>query len=261
MGSATGQAKQIAIALGLYRALRWLDSALHHRLARAQAADRALYSTLLSPHSLVFDVGANTGEKSEALLRAGHRVVAFEPNPVLQAELTARCGRSQEFTLVSAGLSDQPGLAVLYAPPHRPHGMGSFDPAWGEIQGVNGRTQPNATAGLHFVSVTTLDTAIEMFGQPSYIKIDVEGWELKVLEGLSRSVPLVSFEFHSTARHVERTRACLKRLASFGRAEVNITPAERSYFLFDDWVPLDRFDCTSVRLPGEPYGDLFVRRL
>ena len=43
--------------------------------------------------------------------------------------------------------------------------------------------------------VTTLDKLIEQYEVPSFIKIDVEGYELEVLKGLTRLVPALSFEF------------------------------------------------------------------
>ena len=44
------------------------------------------------------------------------------------------------------------------------------------------------------VELITLDHAIETYGLPNYIKIDVEGFELPVVRGLSKAVALVSFE-------------------------------------------------------------------
>jgi hypothetical protein len=44
------------------------------------------------------------------------------------------------------------------------------------------------------VSTITLDLLIEKYGLPVFIKIDVEGFEEKVLQGLSRKIPFLSFE-------------------------------------------------------------------
>jgi FkbM family methyltransferase len=44
------------------------------------------------------------------------------------------------------------------------------------------------------VETTTLEELIAVHGQPLFIKIDVEGYELNVIRGLRRPVPYVSFE-------------------------------------------------------------------
>jgi FkbM family methyltransferase len=64
------------------------------------------------------------------------------------------------------------------------------------------------------VEVTTLDLLIKKHGLPYFCKIDVEGFETKVLKGLSQPIPILSFEFLST-RHKSRV-TCLKYLNSQG---------------------------------------------
>jgi hypothetical protein len=44
------------------------------------------------------------------------------------------------------------------------------------------------------VSTITLDLLIEKYGVPDFIKIDVEGFEEKVLHGLSQRISFLSFE-------------------------------------------------------------------
>ena len=44
------------------------------------------------------------------------------------------------------------------------------------------------------IPTNTLDSFINTYGVPDYIKIDVEGFEWEVISGLTQTVPLVSFE-------------------------------------------------------------------
>ena len=44
------------------------------------------------------------------------------------------------------------------------------------------------------VKTVTLDYLIENYSVPYFIKIDVEGFELNVIKGLSQPIPLISFE-------------------------------------------------------------------
>lgn len=244
-------AKNVSIAVGAYRLARWLRRLSRADLRAAFLEDVDLYRSLLPLGALCFDVGAQTGEKSEALLAAGGRVVAFEPNPVVLRELRARCGHHRHWVLVAAALGSRASIATLYA--HASSGQSSLHQAWqGDV------------IGTYQVPVETLDSAIERFGRPAYCKIDVEGWELEVLKGLTQPVPLISFEFHLDEPGISRTRLCLQRLLDLQATHANLTPAERSSLHFDKWIPLDEFvdwfpGDLKGSLPGHPYGDIFVR--
>jgi FkbM family methyltransferase len=250
---ATAALKQLSIATGLYRQARWCSRQFHPAQRRAFQEDIDLYCRLLPQGALCFDVGANTGQKSEAMLRAGAaRVVAFEPNPAVVPELRARCGHWQNWTLVEAALGSAAGFATLYA--RELHGQSGLLAQW----------EASRITATYDVPVLTLDAAIRYFGRPFYCKIDVEGWELEVLKGLTESLPLLSFEFHLVDSNILQTVGCLERLARFGPGEVNITPAEASEFVLEQWDPLQRFlrwypGDLKRTLPRDIYGDIFVR--
>jgi hypothetical protein len=120
----------------------------------------------------------------------------------------------------------------------------------------------------HYVPVVSLDIAIKTFGKPFFCKIDVEGWELEVLKGLTQPIPLISLEFHLSERDIAKTLSCLRRLSAFGSHFVNVAPAEASFFQFQEWKHLDEFmewfpGNLRSTLPrysygGYSYGDLFV---
>lgn len=84
--------KRLSIATGMYRSARWLSRRIRPTQLQAFRADVEFYRQLLWRESVCIDVGANVGEKSEALLRSGAaRVVSFEPDPIAASELRARC--------------------------------------------------------------------------------------------------------------------------------------------------------------------------
>lgn len=244
-------AKRISIATGLYVPARRLSRRIRPRQRTALFADIELYRSLVQPGSLCFDIGANIGEKSEALLEAGARVVAFEPNPEVLPELLARCRRRENWSLVPTALGREAAIATLHA--RAAHGQSGLGADW---QGT--------VVATYNVPVVTLDSAIARFGRPAFCKIDVEGWELEVLRGLSQPVPLLSFEFHLNDDNVRTTLACLERLAALGRGHANITPAETASFLFKEWMPLEQFRSwfpgdLKQTLPGDHHGDIYAR--
>jgi len=245
--------KKLALATKLYRPARWLRRMLSLKMRTEHICDINFYQSLIPNGSLCFDIGANIGEKSEALLKAGNRVVSFEPHPELHSELLARCGHFSNWTMVAAALGSKSAVSTLYC--HQSHGSSSLIAEW---QGGGNKS--------YDVPVVTLDAAIEHFGTPIYCKIDVEGWEPQVLEGLSHSIEMLSFEFHLNKRGIEQTMECLKHLRELGADQVNLTPAETSKFHLKKWVPIDEFiswfpgDLTDT-LPGWPYGDIYVKSI
>ena len=256
--SLSASAKQVSIATGLYRPARWLLRRVRPHKLRAFRADIELYRSLIPRGALCFDVDANIGEKSEAMWEAGARVVAFEPNPLVLPELQARCGHRKNWSVVATALGSGAGITTLHA--RELHGTSSLAEDWELAGGV----PAGDVIATYNVPVVTLDSAIQRFGSPAFCKMDVEGWELEVLEGLTQPIPVLSFEFHLTDHDIRKTIACLEKLTKFGASCANITPAETSSFHFKDWIPLEQFLAwfpgdLKESLPGEPYGDIFVR--
>jgi hypothetical protein len=74
------------------------------------------------------------------------------------------------------------------------------------------------------VPVTTLDALIDAHGVPSFIKIDVEGFEGEVLAGLTKPVTALSFEFTTIQREVARD--CIARCVALGFSRFNAAIGE-----------------------------------
>ena len=244
--------KHMAIASGFYRPARWLNRHIQPGKLRTHLQDIRFFKSLLPSGVLCFDVGANIGEKSEALIKAGASVIAFEPNVSLVNELRARCGKESNWTLVTAALGKSVGISTFYVRQiHSLSTLAQEGPQDWQSKLIDTRSVP----------VLTLDIAIERFGKPFYCKIDVEGWELEVLLGLTQNIPLLSFEYHLTNRDLDKTRACLEKLSSFGPSVVNVTPAEELAFYFREWVSLERFRKEFPKNLTLPFGSTVWRHI
>lgn len=64
------------------------------------------------------------------------------------------------------------------------------------------------------VDTVTIDLLIKTYGKPGLIKIDVEGYELEALNGLSKKVPLLCFEYCEELK--EQAINCLERCFEIG---------------------------------------------
>jgi FkbM family methyltransferase len=240
--------KKVALSAGLYRPgtfRRWFNRDYLNKFNQ----DISFFSKLLEPNPLCFDIGANIGEKSEILLSIGANVVAFEPQLQCVEQLKARCRPyRKQLQIRQTALGSEMGEAEFYA--SETSALSSFFQDWSD-----------STTKLR-VSVTTLDRAIAEFGKPNYCKIDVEGWELEVLKGLTQPIPLISIEYHLGEREVNIVRDCLAYLSQFGELQINITTAETLVFSLQEWVSLEKFlelfpDTFRDRYEYR-YGDIFI---
>jgi hypothetical protein len=111
------------------------------------------------------------------------------------------------------------------------------------------------------VAVSTLDAQILRWGRPHYCKIDVEGFEWDVLNGLSQSVPLLSIEYHVSDKGIAEATRCLHRLKAIGFTKMNVLPEEEYKFALKAWQPIDSMIANlKTKLPqnlAHPFGELF----
>lgn len=247
--------KKLSKDIGMYRVARWINRHLLNRDELEQErGDLEFYGNILPSdihrQLLIFDVGANVGQKTRVFLKLGARVVALEPQPDCFEELNFRCGRHRNLTPVNAAVASNSGSGKFYLRAHRA--------ASGLVEEWEGEVQKTID-----VKLLTLDELIAIHGRPYYIKIDVEGFELEVLRGLSCQVPLISFEYHLRDKDIQKTLDCLNLLSEFGEISLNATPAERLLLKYPRWKSKKEFLSAFPR-DFDPqseffYGDIWVR--
>ena len=173
----------------------------------------ALYARFIKPDVLVFDIGAHVGDRIRAFRRLGARVVAVEPQPALFRTLTALFGRDDAVTLVPSAVGRVAGTAMMMINLDNPTTSTlstDFIEASRGAEGWEAQAWPQSLP----VHVTTLDELITTYGVPSFIKIDIEGFEAEALAGLSHRIPALSFEFTTIQRAVGL--ASLERCTALG---------------------------------------------
>lgn len=217
-----------------------------------------LYRTFIAPGDLCFDVGAHVGNRVRAWTSIGARVVALEPQPICLRFLERWYGHNPQVIVVGAAVGALPGTQELKVSQATPT-VTSMSSRW-----IDTVQQVDSFAGVRWdeaipVHVTTLDQLICAHGLPAFCKIDVEGYEFEVLQGLSQPLPALSIEFVPATLDV--THACLQRLAALGEYEYNWTLGERHEWC-SSWGDADQVTSFLNTLPPTgPSGDIYARQV
>jgi FkbM family methyltransferase len=221
---------------------------------RQFAVRRAFYSQLLSAGDLCFDVGANTGNRTGVFVALGARVVAVEPQKELCAFLDAKFGN--KIKVVRKGVGAKEDTLSLYAPA-KYSALATFSKEWSE----EGRFKGDGWEAMETVPVTTLDALIAEFGVPKFIKIDTEGYEYQVLQGLSHKIPYLSFEY-MTPELNHQAIDCIKRLQAIdGNIRCNFSANESMALNLETWVtPEEMIRCIQTKaFIDTDFGDIYVK--
>jgi FkbM family methyltransferase len=217
---------------------------------------RSFYGQFVRPGDLCFDVGANMGNRTATLLDVGARVICVEPQHACVRKLRKLYGKNPNVVIVEAALGEKEGGGALAICEEEP-AISTMSDKW---------RQEGRFAGSHTwvktvpVVVTTLNQLITLYGRPVFCKIDVEGFEVSVLKGLSRPIPLISFEF--TRELFTDAKACMDRLLSLGPAVFNASFGESMTFVQEEWMSPEAL---TRRIDAEDdlllWGDIYAKKM
>lgn len=206
---------------------------MYYAIPGRARAWRTFYRPFVQPGDLCFDLGAHVGNRTAALLALGCRVVALEPQPLFGKTLQLIYGKRVGFTQLPAAISAADGRATMRASTRTPTVSTLSDDWAAEV----GRDPSFATViwdKTLDVDLRSLDSLIAQFGMPAFCKLDVEGYELQALQGLSRPIRLLSYEFVPAA--LGRAWECLNRLQELGYRRFNYIKGEFPRFASPAWL-------------------------
>ncbi|HET9269666.1 MAG TPA: FkbM family methyltransferase [Vicinamibacterales bacterium] len=241
--------------IGLVRSLL-----VYHAIPRRQRRMQRLYRQFAKPGDLVFDIGAHVGNRARALAALGCRVIALEPQPDFARMLRLLFGRNSRIEVVEAAVTGATGEEWLDVSERTPT-VSTTATAWREA-----RAREPGFGGVEWsrrvrVRTVTADALIARYGRPAFIKIDVEGGEPAVLDGLTMPVPALSFEYLPGA--IDEVRACVDRLwvlSGESRYEFNWSVGESYELASPEWLDGDGIVAALTALgTSAQSGDVYAR--
>ena len=226
------------------------------------------YAGFVSPGDLCIDVGASVGLRTAVLSGIGASVVAVEPLRREASVLKTLFDQNPSVHFVNKALGDAVGQAEIHV--SDVSGISSMSPEWRdgfaqwEFPQITKlpssvRSRETLWSATETVEVTTLDWIVAEYGAPGFVKIDVEGYEVRVLAGLSRPVASLSFEFHTY--QLDCAGECIDILSGLGECVFNYVWAETFEFALDDWITPASMSKTLSKIPNQSpwYGDVYAR--
>lgn len=137
-----------------------------------------VWESLIQENCTVLDIGANAGYYSLVAAKRAKQVYAFEPSPAIRQQLEKNIAINgiKNISVEPYAVSNEAGKATLYVSANDNSGMSGLQPA------------ANFSGITETVNTIRIDEWIRSKNSPKInaIKIDVEGAELKVLEGMKQ---------------------------------------------------------------------------
>ena len=235
-----------------------IDNKLNYKLScKIKLLERVeFYKKLFTENDLVFDIGANHGNRVDPFLKIGAKVIAIEPNPKLAKKLEKKYG--DKIDVVQKAIGEKDGVINLYI--NNTDALSTTSKEFIEKAKLTNRfgelsNQFNQTVEVEMVSI---DKLFNKFGYPIFMKIDTEGLEYIILKTLKNNkVSGLSFEF-AIPETLDEVILSIEHLNDIGYKQFNIVFGESTTFISNkNMFFLDLINLIK-QLPEMSWGDIYA---
>lgn len=189
----------------------------------------------------------------KVFLRFSCRVVAVKPQDFCAAVLDSAFG--DRISIRQCAISDRVGTPKFYVCDTEVLSSMSKEAIRRTVE--SSRFAGHRWEAPRMVEPSTLDALCEVFGQPPFVKIDVEGHKASVLGGLSIPVPLLSFEF--APEIMQAAFNCLARLQHIAPYRFNYSPFETMEFDLGESASLADVKVHLSLVSKDGWSDVYTR--
>lgn len=214
------------------------------------------YAKFLHKDDLVFDIGANKGDRVRMFADLECRIIAVEPQIECCHILEKRFPNSSVI-IENIGLGSEVGELEYYEADEDV--LTTFSKEY--IEKVKKKRHDTTVwKKSKKVKIDTLDNLVFKYGMPKFCKIDVEGYEYQVLEGMKRNIPYISFEYNVPELEEELAK-CIILLTQKEKYVFNYSQGETMVLGLNEWMDGKSFleITSSPEFIESSWGDIYCR--
>ncbi|GAA4456197.1 hypothetical protein GCM10023189_25030 [Nibrella saemangeumensis] len=218
---------------------------------------KRFYKQFIKSGDLCFDIGANEGNRIKPILELGAKIIAIEPQQECVNKIKKRFG--DKVTILQVGIGAKNETKTFHI--SDANTLSTFSEEWIESVQSTGRFEGYSWSSERQIEIITLDSLIKTYGHPHFVKVDVEGYELEVLKGLTEPIPVISFEY-AVPEFSHRAVDCLNLLLTLSsNIKCNFSIGESMHWALDRWLKgeemIELVQSQSFTKTGA--GDIYVK--
>ena len=178
----------------------------------------------LQPDDITVDCGANVGVYSQLFTKYGCKVYSFEPDPVPFRELEEKSKRFINIIPIMAAVGTNNESGKLYL-----DDMYESDKLF--YSEHNSLVKEKNNLGDSFINIKIIDMAewVRNFEKIKILKVDIEGYEVKLLKHLIQSRTIEKIEFVFLETHEKRIQGLQEEIIQL-KKEIKSLGIEGKFF-------------------------------